>query len=176
MIWYTSVSRPEERSMSASPTTEKPRDAIRRLKQEIDGIWLAMPADVEALQTRRGTKGYRLPVLVCGEENTRAFADALSVLRSLAADEAMGIQDFTTTIEAFVRSNLAVLRNWYGLDDSAAVVESVMPALREVRRRDDLVELVSALALYVGRLHWWVDTLVPWAGMSAWYEESYESQ
>lgn len=151
-------------------------EAIERLRAETEAIWLSMPDDVRALRGRRGTKGYAWPVLICAEENTRAFADAMSILRNLVADDGVEIESLKRVAEAFVQANLAVLRNWYGLEACAAVVDSAMPALAACQTRDELAGLFHELVAYTGRLHWWADTLVPWDDVSRLYETTFNSK
>jgi len=52
---------------------------------------------------------------------------------------------------------------FYGLTDTAHVVRLGREALAHVQTLDEYVTLVGELALYVSRMDYWVDFLIPWA-------------
>jgi hypothetical protein len=130
-----------------------------------------MPGDIKALLARTGTKGFHWPVIICAEENTRAFADALATLVIVANQEDVEFASLKRVVLTFFSTNLAVMKNWYALTDCALTVEAVEPAVQRAESRSALTRLLGELTIYIGRVHWWADTLVPWDEMSKYYEQ-----
>ena len=143
--------------------------AIQVLNRATNAMWSEMPSEVDGLHTRRGTKGYGWPVIICAEENTRAFADDVSVLRKAGHDTSLDLFTLKKIAYLFIEAQLGILRNWYGLEESVQLIESTLDALEVIESREDYLAYTHELGVYVGRLHWWVDTLVPWDDMSALY-------
>jgi hypothetical protein len=146
-------------------------EAVEVLNHATTAMWMEMPAEVDGLHRRRGTKGYRWPVIMCAEENTRAFADDVSVLRKAGDDPSLDLRTLKQLARLFIEAQLGILRNWYGMEDTVQLIEGTLDALDATETREDYVAYTHELGVYVGRLHWWVDTLIPWDDMSAMYEK-----
>ena len=67
-------------------------NTIEVLNRATNAIWYEMPEEVRRLTTRRGTKGYGWPMIICAEENTRAFADDMAVLRNAGRDQSLDLE------------------------------------------------------------------------------------
>ena len=143
--------------------------AIEVLKRATNAMWMEMPAEVGGLHNRRGTKGYGWPVIICAEENSRAFADDVAVLRKAGEDQSLDLETLKKVARMFIEAQLGILRNWYGLEESVRLIEGTLDALDVVESREEYLGYTHELGVYVGRLHWWVDTLIPWDDMSALY-------
>jgi hypothetical protein len=57
------------------------------------------------------------------------------------------------------------------MTDSAEIVCMAKAALREVETLSEYVELTGELSLYIGRMDYWVDLLIPWAKFGEAYEQ-----
>ena len=145
--------------------------AVQVLNRATSLIWTEMPAEVAGLLSRRGTKGYEWPVVICAEENTRAFADDVSVLRKAGQDASLDLTTVKTVARLFIEAQLGVLLNWYGLKESVQLIEGTLSTLDIIESREEYMAYIHELCVYVGRLHWWVDTLIPWDDMSALYAQ-----
>ena len=143
--------------------------AVQVLNRATTAMWSEMPAEVDGLHDRRGTKGYGWPVIICAEENTRAFADDVAVLRKAGEDASLDLITLKKVARMFIEAQLAILLNWYGLEGSVQLIEGTLDALDAIESREDYLAYTHELGVYVGRLHWWVDTLIPWDDMSAMY-------
>ncbi len=60
---------------------------------------------------------------------------------------------------------------FYQMTDTAAVVRMAKAALEDVKSLGDYVALTGELSLYVGRMDYWVDLLIPWAKFGEVYEQ-----
>ncbi len=145
--------------------------AVEVLKRATNAMWMEMPPEVEGLHERRGTKRYSWPVIMCAEENTRAFADDVSVLRKAGEDSSMDLATLKKVARMFIEAQCGILRNWYGLEENVQLIESTFDALDVIETTEEYLAFTHALGVYVGRLHWWVDTLIPWDEMSALYAQ-----
>lgn len=149
------------------------KSALETLKQSTNDIWLNMPEEVSNLNTRRGTKNYHWPVIICAEENTRAFADTLSQLRKVSRDDKVDVTTLKKITKVQLEANLGILLNWYGLEYSFELIQNTFPALNAIEDIEDYRHYIHSMLLYINRLHWWVDTLIPWDEMSAFYEKKF---
>ncbi len=143
--------------------------AIEVLKRATSAMWQEMPSEVAGLLNRRGTKGYGWPVIMSAVENSRAFADDVAVLRNAGEDASLDLETLKKVARMFIEAQLGILRNWYGLEETVRLIEGTLDALAVVELREEYLGYTHALGVYVGRLHWWVDTLIPWDDISAMY-------
>ncbi len=60
---------------------------------------------------------------------------------------------------------------FYQMTDTAEIVRLAKAALREVKTLDGYVALAGELSLYIGRMDYWVDLLIPWAAFGDAYEQ-----
>ena len=146
-------------------------NTIEVLNRATSAIWYEMPEEVSRLRTRRGTKGYGWPMIICAEENTRAFADDMAVLRNAGRDQSLDLETLKQLVRMFCEAQMGILHNWYGLDDSVDLVRSSLDALDHIKTHEEYLAYTHELSVYLGRLHWWADTLVPWDDISARYAD-----
>ena len=57
------------------------------------------------------------------------------------------------------------------MTDTADVVRRAKAALPEVKTLEEFVALAGELSLYIGRMDYWVDLLIPWAKFGEVYEQ-----
>ena len=55
---------------------------------------------------------------------------------------------------------------------SSFQIVSFFSVLREVKTLDEFVAMTGELSLYIGRMDYWVDLLIPWAKFGETYEQT----
>jgi hypothetical protein len=60
---------------------------------------------------------------------------------------------------------------FYQMTDTAAVVRRVKAALQGVETLQEYAALTGELCLYIGRMDYWVDLLIPWARFGDVFEQ-----
>jgi hypothetical protein len=143
-------------------------EAISKLEQEREAIWLDLPDEVAAIsrgEIPRGTgsKGQYLATLIFAENELRTLSDeVLWYTWELAAVK--GGADLAT-LQAIITSLVgykADMFDFVGLPQSAALIQEYVAAVGECQNLDDFSRLTGAALTYVNRLHMWVDLVFPW--------------
>lgn len=143
-------------------------DAIAKLEEEREAIWLDLPSEVAAIsrgEIPRGTgsKGQYLATLIFAENELRTLSDeVLWYIWELAAVK--GGADLTT-LRAIITSLVgykADMFDFVGLPRAAGLIRDYVAAVSECQDLDEFGRLTGAALTYVNRLHMWVDLIFPW--------------
>ena len=65
----------------------------------------------------------------------------------------------------------ATYGGFYQMSDTAAVVRRAKAALQGVETLQEYAAVTGGLCLYIGRMDYWVDLLIPWAGFGDMLEQ-----
>lgn len=124
-------------------------------------IWLETPGEITDLIQRPGVMRPVGPLLYA-ETDTHAFHEYLSAsLRLLPdRDEALGL--FKTLFLSHLAEFHTKLDGWYLLPNSASVISEYAKRLDAAQGPHAFQGLLENLMLFVGRLNYWFDALVPW--------------
>jgi hypothetical protein len=144
--------------------------SVARIKAAREAIWLTEPADIARLRKKKGARGQGASAVLYAAMKLGQLVTFLNHLREVARKGGVDLG----TMKAVAAPLLEFYANTYGgfyqMIDTAAVVRQAKTALEEVKTLEEYVTLTGELSLYVGRLDYWVDLLIPWAKFGEVYE------
>ncbi len=134
-------------------------------------IWLNAPADIARLRTKKGTRHQGASAVLYATAKLGQLAVFLNHLRQVAQQNKVDLETMRVTTDSLLEFYASQYGGFYGLTDTAQIVRLGKDALAEVKTLEEYVQLVGELALYVSRVDYWVDFLVPWAKFGETYEQ-----
>ncbi len=126
-------------------------------------IWMNEPADTARLRTKRGARNQAATPLLYATAKLGQLAVFLNHLRQVSRQHPVDLPTMRTITDSLLEFYANQYGGFYGLTDTAHVVRLGREALAHVQTLDEYVTLVGELALYVSRMDYWVDFLIPWA-------------
>ena len=143
-------------------------ETIRNARQL---IWLNEPADIARLREKKGTRGQGASAVLYAHMKLGQLAVMLNHLRGEARQGRVDLPTMKTVTASLLEFYAAQYVGFYQLIDTAQVVRQAKEALTEIKTLQDYGALVSELALYIGRVDYWVDFQIPWAKFGEVFEE-----
>ncbi len=144
--------------------------ALEEIKAAREAIWLTEPADIARLKTKKGARNQGASAVLYAAMKLGQLVVFLNHLREVARKGGVDLE----TVKAITDPLLEFYANTYGgfyqLTDTAAIVRKGRAALSMMKSLEDFVALTGELSLYVGRMDYWVDLLIPWARFGEVYE------
>ena len=104
-----------------------------------------------------------------GDFEARGCHHALYTLRQTLRKEDVDFKTIKLMTKNSLINYLPYL-NWPRLYDSESFFKEVAEELTAIDSRDEFIELLEELALYVGRLNFWMDQSMPWYELVQAYE------
>jgi hypothetical protein len=144
-------------------------DKVRSKRQE---IWVDEPEEVKAsFINARGSGDSAFFPCLFGDFEARACHHILYTLRQTLRDGGVDLQTIKLLTQNSLRNYLPYLR-WPGLNDSEKFIQAAAEDLSVIDSEDEFILLLEELALYVGRLNFWIDQNMPWYELIQAFEEA----
>ncbi|HSB78386.1 MAG TPA: hypothetical protein VLM91_06345 [Candidatus Methylomirabilis sp.] len=137
-----------------------------------EAIWLTEPADIARLRTRKGARNQGASAVLYAAMKLGQLVTFLNHLRGVARKGRVDLGAMRAITDPLLDFYADTYGGFYRMTDTADVVRLAKAALREVRTLDEYVELTGELSLYIGRMDYWVDLLIPWAKLGEAYEQA----
>jgi hypothetical protein len=87
----------------------------------------------------------------------------LSHLRGVARRGGVELATMKAITDPLLAFYAGTYAGFYQMTDTAEIVRQAKALLQEVGSLEEYVALTGELSLYVGRMDYWVDLLIPWA-------------
>lgn len=135
-----------------------------------EAIWLNEPADIVRLRTRKGARNQGASAVLYAAMKLGQLVTTLNHLRGVARKGGIDLGTMKAITDPLLEFYADTYGGFYRMTDTAEVVRLARAALQEVKGLDEYVALTGELSLYVGRMDYWVDLLIPWARFGEAYE------
>ena len=146
--------------------------AREKIRAAREAIWLDEPADINRLEVRRkGPRNQGASPLLYADMKLWELVVFLNHLRGFAREGKVDLETMKVITEGVLESFAKQYGNWFEITDTAEVVRQAKGALQAVKTLEEYAALVEELALYVGRVEYWVDLLIPWAKFGEVFEQ-----
>lgn len=124
-------------------------------------IWEKLPDEILELIERPGIMRPVGPLLHA-EADTHLFHEYLATsIRVLPADNE-ALKQFNMIFAHHLCDFHEKMASWYLLPQTAGVIKSYIEQLSQAGGRQSFTTLLENLMLFVGRLNYWLDALIPW--------------
>ncbi len=130
------------------------------LRQQRERLYQEMPAEVSALERRRGVMQPAGPLLYA-EAESRLLHEQLSLLVLAVEAEQLDLERAIPSLRFLLDRAAVRLGGWYLLHDAADLVARVSVSIESLDSAARLA-LLRELVYYVGRLNYWLDLTIPW--------------
>jgi len=166
----------EEGKPYTSPKPAAPGETLtEKLRSIREQMWTEKPRDIaEALDK---TKGYTdswdssfFPTLYAWEE-TVASRNTFLILRTVLMEPGADLN----TVKRIVRNLLDLYVSYFRMTNMRDTTELLRQASAEVQKlssKEELQELLEELIRYVGRLHYWIEPIMPWGRIIQTFESA----
>jgi len=144
------------------------REILQYLRDETKVVWSSEPRDVKKIREKvLGAFRHTGPVVLYAESETREIVDYLWHLKAAAHEGSVPPQHLKVLVCRILDSKADKWRRWYKMEEIPQLMEEVSRGLRNVEKGEDLVELIEAFLLYIGRVNFWLDSAIPWLSISS---------
>jgi hypothetical protein len=147
---------------------QAPVDKIRVARE---AIWLNEPADIARLRTRKGARNQGASAVLYAAMKLGQLVTFLNHLRGVARQGGVDLGTMKAVTDPLLEFYANTYGGFYQMTDTAAAVHQAKAALREVETLEEYAALTGELSLYIGRMDYWVDLLIPWAKFGEVYEQ-----
>lgn len=134
-------------------------------------IWLTEPPDLARLRTQKGTRHQGASPVLYATAKLGQLAVFLNHLRQVARQYPVDLPTMRALTDSLLEFYANQYGGFYGLTDTAQIVRLGKDALAHAQTIEDYITVVGELALYVSRVDYWVDSLIPWAQFGELYEK-----
>ena len=145
--------------------------ALEKVRVAREAIWLEEPPDIGRLRGRKGARNQGASAVLYAAIKLATLITFLNHMRGVAKQGKVDLETMKTLTESFLEFHAGLYGGFYQLTNTAQVVRWAKEALSEVKTLEDYATLVGELALYVGRVDYWVDLEIPWAKFGQVFEE-----
>jgi hypothetical protein len=143
---------------------------VEKVRRKREAIWVNEPQEVKAsFLTAKGSGDSSFFPCLYGGFEARACHHALYTLRQTLRSGEADFQTIRLITQNSLRNYLPYL-NWPGLHDSEKFIKEVTEELSAIESENEFLQLLEELALYVGRLNYWIDQSMPWYELIQAYE------
>jgi hypothetical protein len=147
------------------------RDSVEKIKTAREAIWLKEPADTARLKMRKGARSQRASAVLYAAMKLGQLVTFLNHMRGVALKGGVDLGTMRAITDPLLAFYADTYGGFYQMTDTAEVVRLAKAALREVKTLEEYVALTGELSLYIGRMDYWVDLLIPWAKFGEAYEQ-----
>lgn len=140
-------------------------DFINKLREIRKDIWVNKPREIDDVLDK--SKGYTdtwdssfFPTLYCWEETVASRNAFLTLRQTLLKDQAD-----LASIKALTKNFLDLYVSYFrmtNLQDTTALLREASAAVEKLETREDLQEFLEELVRYTGRMHYWIEPIMPW--------------
>jgi hypothetical protein len=144
-----------------------------RAKEMRNAIWEKEPKEVrKALVEAEGTFGTSFFPAMYAIEGSRNMHMTFVALRKVALDEASDVGTVKLAVKWYLKGTITPVLLWGGLPGVGEWLEQIATEIESVNTRGELVAIISELALYLGRLNYWLDAAAPWYDLLTAYDSA----
>jgi hypothetical protein len=145
--------------------------SMAKIKTAREIIWLDEPADIARLRTRKGARNQGASAVIYAAMKLGQLVTFLNHLREVARKGGADLGTMKAIADPLLDFYAGTYGGFYQMTDTAAVVRLAKAALQDVKSLEEYVALTGELSLYIGRMDYWVDLLIPWAKFGEVYEQ-----
>ncbi len=146
--------------------------ALERIRAARQAIWLEPPADIARLRTKKGSRNQGASAVLYAAMKLGQLVTFLNHVRGVARQGGVELGTMKAVTGPLLESYAGMYGGFYQMTDAAELVREAHAALGEAVSLESYAELTGELSLYLGRLDYWVDLLIPWARFGEVYEET----
>ncbi len=136
---------------------------LEKIKAAREAIWKDEPADIARLKTRKGARNQGASAVIYAAMKLGQLAVFLNHLRGVARRGGVELATMKAITDPLLASYSATYGGFYQMTDTAEIVRQAKALLQEVGTLEEYIALTGELSLYIGRMDYWVDLLIPWA-------------
>jgi hypothetical protein len=146
------------------------QDSLGKIKVAREAIWLNEPADIARLRAKKGARNQGASAVLYAAMKLGQLVTFLNHMRGVARKGGVDLGTMRAVTDPLLDFYADTYGGFYRMTDTAEIVRLAKAALQEVKTLDEYVALTGELSLYVGRMDYWVDLLIPWAKFGEAYE------
>ncbi len=143
---------------------------LEEIKAAREAIWLNEPADIARLKKVKGARNQGASAVLYAAMKLGQLVVFLNHLREVARKGGVDLGTMKAILDPLLESYAGTYGGFYQMTDTATVVRKGRAALSGVKTLEEFVALTGELSLYIGRMDYWVDLLIPWAKFGEVYE------
>ena len=152
------------------------KEAIEMIDTERKKIWTEEPSlELTKALSVPGTFGNHYATLMYLETDTRGIMDHFYCFNQVSLEDDVDLRTLSTLASdaiGFFRFRWDGGEHWFRSGSAPyRVLTATIEALKEVNSKEEFRALISSLALYIGRINWYVDAKIPWAEFAKYFEE-----
>jgi len=146
-------------------------DVLEKIRATREAIWLQEPTDIARLRTKKGARNQGASAVLFADIKLMTLITFLNHVRGIARQGGVDLETMKRMTDSYLALHANSLGGFFELTDTAQVLHWGQEALAQVQSLEEYVDVMSELALYLGRMEYWVDMLIPWARFGQVYEE-----
>ncbi len=136
---------------------------LDKIKTAREAIWADEPADIARLRTRKGARKQGASAVIYAAMKLGQLVVFLNHLRETARQGGVDVKTMNRITDPLLEFYANQYGGFYQMTDTAEIVRQAKALLQEVGTLEQYIALTGELSLYIGRMDYWVDLLIPWA-------------
>jgi len=145
--------------------------SLEKIKAAREAIWLNEPADISRLRTRKGARNQGASAVLYAAMKLGQLVTFLNHLREVARKGGVDLGTMKAIAGPLLEFYAGTYGGFYQMTDTAQVVRQARAVLQEAKSLEEYAALLGGLSLYIGRMDYWIDLLIPWAKFGEVFEQ-----
>ena len=133
----------------------------------------AKPKDVDLMRKRLGARDQNFSICTYAIGETNGIVDVLHCIRITAQQESVDLKTLISFTCNLLTLGVFRHRVYYNMLNSAKLLEKSVDVLKKkVKTKSEFIEIIAALAIYLGKLNYWLDLEMPWNELAIEYHKA----
>ena len=154
----------------------KELDEVKKiLKEEIAEIWRKEPIDVRTMR-EGNVKGAYLNIcspILYAESETREMIDYLWNIKTLIEQDKIDLYSAKSLINKIMDFKLQKWLVWYHFRSITNIMKEVEKGIERSSNKEELLSVLSLFQIFIGKINFWLDSLIPWQNISSVFDLIY---
>ena len=150
-------------------------EIVTRINTAYEKLWSGRPAEIGAIFERNKENGKHFSVWVNAYVSAETLCSQIFSLTGFAGSREGDFDTVKMFGASALKSGADMFRVSYGMTEYADLLAETAQAVREAGSWEKLNEIARAIHLYCVRMWYYIDGVLPWAEMSAFFNETRRS-
>ncbi len=133
---------------------------VDKIKTAREKIWLEIPSELKKILRRRDLN-HPVGNVLFAESCTRDYAELIWVFREEIVNNKFDDRAARKPLQIILQNLSLNLGGFYMLKEGASLVDDVIKDIQDCNK-DEMIDLLDELRLYLSRMELWLDMYIPW--------------
>lgn len=145
------------------------KSIVKILQNAIKDNWLSEPEDVKKLKlgSVKGAYEHISNAILYAESETREMVEYLWYIKIMTEKEEIGFNVAKVITSKILDSKQDKWIKWYNFEKVSVIIKKAVIGINETKSKDEFLSILEPLQIFIGKINFWLDSLVPWLSIAS---------